>query len=158
MAPKRSKKPAVQATIAKSPGDQQPDDPQARFLAVSETFQGPLPHPRILEHYNEIAPGAAEKIINVFVKQTDHRMDLERKVIEGDAQRASAGIVVGGLVATMGLIGAVILGVSGHEASAAALGVADIGTLAGIFVYGSQKRRQERDDKNTAVPDPKRRR
>jgi len=45
------------------------------------------------------ADGAANKIIDVFVKQADHRMGLERKVIEGDAQRASAGIVVGGFLA-----------------------------------------------------------
>ena len=39
---------------------------------------GPLPAPEILAQYNNYLPGTGEKIVEVFVKQADHRMQLER--------------------------------------------------------------------------------
>lgn len=46
---------------------------QASFMS------GPLPPPEIMRGYNEILPGAAERIVAVFESEVAHRHDLERQ-------------------------------------------------------------------------------
>ena len=42
-----------------------------------ENFSGPLPHPALFGQYNEILPGAAERIFRMTEKQLDHAIELE---------------------------------------------------------------------------------
>jgi uncharacterized membrane protein len=44
-------------------------------------FSGPLPPPEILAQYNEIVPGAAERILKMAEEQSAHRRGLEDKTI-----------------------------------------------------------------------------
>jgi uncharacterized membrane protein len=44
----------------------------------AEHFEGPLPHPKILHAYNDILPGAAERILNLLEKQSEHRQSMEK--------------------------------------------------------------------------------
>jgi uncharacterized membrane protein len=41
--------------------------------AVEEQFSGPIPHPNILESYNRILPGAAERILSMAEEEQKHR-------------------------------------------------------------------------------------
>lgn len=56
---------------------------QPQFVArVQGTlFQGPLPHPEILAGYDQVLPGAADRIITMAEKNQAHRHALEAKVI-----------------------------------------------------------------------------
>ena len=49
--------------------------------ALQVRFQGPLPPPAILEHYDRIVPGAAARILVMAENQSKHRQVLERRVI-----------------------------------------------------------------------------
>ncbi|MFH1760058.1 MAG: DUF2335 domain-containing protein [bacterium] len=44
------------------------------------SFSGPIPHPQILQKYNEIVPDAAARIIKMAENQATHRQDLEKTV------------------------------------------------------------------------------
>ena len=65
----------------------------------AEEFSGPLPHPDILEHYDRIVPGAAERILTKFEKQTDHRIKIEEQVISIASWKEILGIVFGFIIA-----------------------------------------------------------
>ena len=54
----------------------------------STSFSGPLPHPDMLRKFDDVVPGAAERIIKMAEDQSNHRKDLERKVIESDIARS----------------------------------------------------------------------
>jgi uncharacterized membrane protein len=41
--------------------------------AVEEQFSGPIPHPNILESYNRILPGAAERILSMAEEEQKRR-------------------------------------------------------------------------------------
>lgn len=104
---------------------------------------GPLPAPQELAEYDLVVPGAADRIITRFEKQSDHRMNLETSVIKHDNVRAYLGMV-GGFLLQAGVIwGTVKLGAGGHEWSAAALGGG--GSVTGLStIWASWRRSQER--------------
>lgn len=43
----------------------------------SEHFEGPIPHPELLERYNSIVPGAAERILQMAEKEQAHRHKID---------------------------------------------------------------------------------
>ena len=47
-----------------------------------QEHSGPLPHPSILEGYEKTLPGLAERIVKSAEKQTDHRIEMEKKVVD----------------------------------------------------------------------------
>ncbi len=49
-------------------------------VSLQRTHSGPLPDSHTLEEYNRIIPNGAERIMIVFEKQSDHRMELEKKL------------------------------------------------------------------------------
>lgn len=57
-----------------------------------EFSQGPLPPPNILEAYDKVVPNGADRIMSLTERQSQHRQDMEAKVIEGNlwAQRFGA--------------------------------------------------------------------
>lgn len=63
-----------------------------------ENFSGPLPHPEILKKYDEIVTGAAERIIKQAEVQTNHRIQLETKVIDSDIRNSRLGLIFGFIV------------------------------------------------------------
>jgi len=54
----------------------------AELLQVSmvASFTGPLPHPALLKGYEEVRPGAAQRIIAMAESQGAHRRQLEVKM------------------------------------------------------------------------------
>ena len=77
--------------------EQQSDDTpgQRKLTAIRTEWSGPLPPPQILQRYEEIVPGAADRILKMTEKQMNHRIDLEKTVIEGDAKRSYPGSLHG---------------------------------------------------------------
>jgi uncharacterized membrane protein len=127
-------------------------------LEASTRYSGPLPPPEVLENYDRIVPGAAKKIIAMALRQSRHRQELERKVIESDIRRSRDGLWVGGALSlTSILLGAVAV-FTGHDTAGATIATATVVSLAGVFVYGTTSRRKEREQQGKAVMEAKPRR
>jgi len=118
-----------------------------REISMSATFSGPLPPPEILIQYNDALPNGAERIIVLAERQAEHRMTLERQVIEADIKRANSGLVAGFIVALAGLSAAVFLVHGGNAAAGTILGGLDLVSLVAVFVYGTVSRRNERQQR-----------
>ncbi|MBD2326284.1 DUF2335 domain-containing protein [Alkalinema sp. FACHB-956] len=110
-------------------------------------FQGPLPPPSILKAYDLVEPGLANRIVSLAEKQAHHRMNLEKTVITGDDKRAWAGLVAGFVLACLGFVGSYDLIRNGKEVSGSILGGGVLVSLVGVFVYGTNKRSEERIEK-----------
>lgn len=108
-------------------------------------FTGPIPPPVVLKDYESIVPGAAKIIIEMAEKQSNHRMELEKQVINSDISRSKQGLVFGFMVAMSGIIGSVVLGIYGNPVVSGILGFSTLGSLVGVFIYGSQSRVAERN-------------
>lgn len=71
-------------------------------------------------------------------------MSMERARFERDARRADRGLIAGTAVALAVLVAAVYCASIDQPWVAGVLGSLDIVTLAGIFIYGTERRRSER--------------
>lgn len=136
------------------PQTQEPREPMLqvqseRSITTRVDFQGPLPPPDILVQYNEASPGAADRIIALAEKQSEHRMHLEKTVVEGDSRRASWGMGAGFTLSVLMIAAAGYMAYAGAPWAGVSLGGLNIATLAGVFVYGTRSRRAERSGKDS---------
>ena len=120
---------------------------QQRQTATTQIVSGPIPPPQVLREYNEIMPGLAERIVAQAERQTEHRISLENKVIGSDIARSRQGLLCGFIVAIVCVIGGVAVAIAGHPAAGATIATGAVGTLAGVFVFGTTARRSERAEK-----------
>jgi len=117
------------------------------MIRQETSFSGPLPSPETLKKFDEVIPGAAERIIKMAEGQFEHRTELERKVINSDIERSKWGQILGFVIAIVGLVCAVIISIYGSQIGGAALGLGTLASLVGVFMYGSRSRTKEREAK-----------
>lgn len=109
---------------------------------------GPLPDPVQLRQYEEVLPGSAERIFSAFEAQVSHRMDLEKNLIDRESRRADWGLAVGGVLAGVIVIGALIVMVTRDPWAGASVIGTGVAVIAGVFVYGTKVRSDERNRKH----------
>jgi uncharacterized membrane protein len=105
--------------------------------------QGPLPSPALLKQYDEVVPGAAERIMTMAENQAQHRQELEASVIRTDNLKSLLGMVFGFVIALVGFGGGLFAAFSGQPFWG---GAVSIGTLASVviaFIYGTRVRERE---------------
>ena len=113
-------------------------------------YQGPLPIPQHLQQYEQVLPGAAERILAMAESQKEHRQDLERLAVRTGARDSLLGLIFGFLIGVLGICGGVFLGYHGQMGGLWLSG-GSLVSLVGVFVWGSRQRRREREQKSKAL-------
>ena len=128
---------------------------------ISAYWEGPLPPPTALGQYDDILPGSAERIMRMAEAQASHRIEQERQIIQienvrvqtektsviGDSRRAYIGLFFAFILSLLIISLAYYAVVWGNPwVGVAAIGI-NIAGLAGVFVYGTNARRRERERK-----------
>lgn len=72
----------------------QPGGARNATVKASYFHSGPLPDPRSLERYEEVVPGAAERIIILAEKQAAHRQKIESRVVWVDGGLQTLGMIL----------------------------------------------------------------
>ncbi len=116
-------------------------------VARAISFSGPLPPPEALERYNQVLPGAADRILSMAEQQSKHRQGLERIVVESNAHSQKAGVWLGFVVAMTAVVGGIALILYGKNVYGLAAVLGALVSLAGVFIYGKSKQRKELDQK-----------
>ncbi len=116
-------------------------------IRLEQSFSGPIPPPDILMRYNDIVPGAAERIIKMAEEQSVHRKELEKKVIDSDISRSRWGQILGFFIAIVGLMVSGWISTYGNAVAGGFIGVGTLASLVGVFMYGSSIRSREREEK-----------
>ncbi len=101
----------------------------------------------MLEHYERILPGAAERIFKMAEDQSQHRRKLETKVIDTDTVNSRLGLVLGFLIGLAALGTSVWLVRLGNSISGVILAIGYITSLVGAFIYSTERRKQERTER-----------
>lgn len=60
-------------------------EPTSRMSLQRAEFKGPLPPPQILQQYNDIVPGAAERILSMAEDMASHQRDIQSRAIDIDS-------------------------------------------------------------------------
>ncbi len=110
---------------------------------VTETFQGPIPHPVILEQYNKATPGAADRIISMAENEATHRHEMEKlrhemeklNVLSG-YKEASVGQIFALIIGVVAIISGATVAVLGYPIPGAIIGSAAVVGLVTVFIRG----------------------
>lgn len=109
----------------------------AQVVALfSERFSGPIAHPKHLREYEEILPGAADRIISMAERSMQHTQDAENKIIQAEINDTRDGRRYG-FMALMALVAAALVaGYMGLSTLALTfVGAGALGTI-GAFIKG----------------------
>ena len=101
---------------------------------MMKKFSGPIPHPEILEGYNQICPASAEKIINHFVKEQDHRHKIENIALEQSIKITNKSFNFAIIFCLLVFVTGSIAAFTGHVWFASILLTTFIGTVLAAFL------------------------
>lgn len=136
-----------------NPGNQQQQQPPQSVVKqqqqiASYHFSGPLPPSTELARYEETLPGAADRILKMAEGQSQHRQNLEGRVIGSDIKRADRGQIYGFILSALITAGSFYLITIGKDVMGISAIVGTLITLGGVFIYGTISRKKERETKN----------
>lgn len=114
---------------------------------VSSKFSGPIPPPELLEGYENIVPGSADRIIRMTERQIDHRTNIESLIVKGDNRRADKGLTFAFVLGILCIVVAAALAYLGQPNVAIVIIVVLFGTGTTTYIYGTNVRKQERENK-----------
>jgi len=103
-------------------------------VVQAQHFSGPLPHPAILEQYEKIVPGAAERILQKFESQSEHRQKLESSVVWVDNFKSIAGLFLGFIIAMTTIVGGIVCALKGKPLLGGTLSFAGLAILVAAFI------------------------
>ena len=102
-----------------------------------------LPPPEILQKYNSVIPGLADRIVAQAEKQTFHRISLEKKLLTSNIWKSFLGLVFGFLISSLGVGGGLYLTFVGFNVIGIVFSSATLVSLVMSFIYGSQYRKNQ---------------
>lgn len=130
--------------LARSQNRNLPPQQQAFQLQVQGTrFQGPLPPPEILLKYNEVLPGAAERIIAMAERNQAHRQMLEAKVIPGGIISERIGQFSGLAIYLATLVAGTYMVINNKDVFGISEMLASTGVFAGLYLKAQHDKKLE---------------
>jgi uncharacterized membrane protein len=137
-----------------SPDEKNAAAAQLVKVAATLSYSGPLPPPEALQRYDQIFPGAADRIIKMAESQHEHRQKLEKTVVESNSFSQKVGLILGFVVAMTAIVGGIWLAHEGKSGSGVTAIIAALAALVGVFVYGKIEQRRELAEKAKAFSPP----
>ena len=120
-------------------------------IAQATRFSGPLPPPQLLQGYEDVLPGAAERILRMTEKQLDHNIKMEEaesrdqtELVKTSTQVAKRAQLFTFVLVVLFLVLAFVAVLKGQELASVAAGIAAIGTI-GYALLGGRKNEKEAD-------------
>ncbi len=121
----------------------------AAVVATATAWQGPIPSPAVLEHYNSIVPNAAERILTMAEEearirrdqvQKDH--DSENRVKESDVNQYHSDVKRGQYLAALVMLGivAAVVVCAAFKQEKAAIAVAGMGAVGIVSSFVGRKK------------------
>lgn len=133
---------------------QKDDNPTRSKQMIAALYSGSFPPAKELEHYESVYPGFAEKLMERYVKQSEHRMSLENKAIDSGIKNSARGQVFAFILALVTiLIGAFLIYLDKDALGIVAI-LSALASLVGVFIYGNKSKKDERIKKARANPEP----
>jgi uncharacterized membrane protein len=133
-----------------APPQRQPPAPPGAIVTVQQTvqgFTGPIPPPEVLGGYEAVLPGTANRIVSMAERQSEHRQDLERRVVGANIRHEELGPWIGAAVVVILIAAAVIVTIAGYPWTGGVIGAFDVVGVVTVFVLRQQARERDLQDK-----------
>ena len=149
MSRRKRKRPANKRSnperAARSPSVQDDSTPnvQRRVQTVEAAYSAPLPPASQLAQYEEVVPGAGERIIAMAERTEEHfrvvdqgRFEFEKDYLTSQSNLQRRGQLIGAIVVGIALVVCLAALYLGYDQVATTLGSTTIVALAAVFVIG----------------------
>ena len=117
----------------------------------SASFRGPLPPPEMLKGYESVLPGASERILVMAEKQQEHRMYIEKTIVDRQTKQSGNGQKWGGTLTILFGFIALALGYTGHDFLAGTIATTTIISLVIVFVLRKIPEGRDKKKKDNIV-------
>ncbi len=124
------------------PVKRQHQTPPAALVQVA-SFSGPIPPPDVLKRYEEVLPGAAERILKMAEEQSAHRRKLETTAINSMDFNSKLGIAAGLFIILACIALAAYCVHRGANLTGLAMVIGSVGGLLGAYLYGKKSTDQD---------------
>lgn len=74
---------------------------------IAQQWSGPLPPPAALEHFNQIIPNGAERIIALVEREQENRFKYEADVLDAQKNDTKRGHYLGAFISALAIAGAI---------------------------------------------------
>ena len=103
-------------------------------IAESKVYQGPIPPPEDFREYEAVLPGASKEIIDMAKSQQEHRIDMERKIVEHEIKSEDRGQLYGFVLGAFCISGALFASYNGAQELSYILATTTLLGALGVFV------------------------
>ena len=114
--------------------------PQGKLQQVSQQYSGPIPPPEILYNFDQIIPGAAERILVMAEENGKHQREIEKAALTLASDEVKRGQRFGLTIGILAFTTCIIALILGSEKTAIALGGTTLIGLVAVFVTGHIKK------------------
>ncbi len=125
--PRNDKARQQQAELLARRSESLGEDGSARIeqIIAQQVWSGALPRPEDFARFNEVVPGAAERILTMAEAEQRHRIDLERQIVPGNMNAGRRGQWLGAAISVIALLLAAVTAMRGApwQVSVALVGV-----------------------------------
>jgi uncharacterized membrane protein len=112
----------------------------------TEAFSGPLPHPDHLERYGQIVNNGAERIFKMAESQMEHRMSMEKSLVQSDIHRSDRGLLYGFIIALVVTAGGVCITLLDKSIVGFITLLTPLCTIVGLFIYNRRAQQKENEE------------
>ncbi|MDA3971512.1 MAG: DUF2335 domain-containing protein [Desulfobulbaceae bacterium] len=116
------------------PTPQAPTENQVLLHQLQIQHQGPIPAPAILQQYDDIIPGAAERILQMAEQDAAHQHAMHRNALDAQRFEVRRGQIFGFGIGLAALSASIIALVLGYPTTAGILGGTTVVGLVTVFV------------------------
>ena len=121
--------------------------PVTRTEVLATSYSGPIPPAEQLRQYEDICPGAAERILAMAEAQSRHRQGIQAIIVRSGARNSLLGVIFAFVLGLSTIVGGVFLAFNGLAWPGALLGSAGLIGLVSVFIYGTRSNKEERANK-----------
>jgi uncharacterized membrane protein len=135
----------IEAVIEGLPPDERVE---YREMVVQTMFNGPLPPPALYARYEEVLPGAAERIMALTEREQEHRHRFEADALHAEVRYSNLGMWLGAGVLFCVLIAACFCAYVGQNEVAIAIAGLGVAGVVGAFIRGKGSHRSDKNGKS----------
>ena len=110
------------------------------------SFSGPLPPSPMFREYEDVLPGAGDRILSMAERQAAHRQEWEKSALLSAQKDLARGQWLGFLISLAALIAATYLAMNGHVIIPLLLGGGGVSGLVANFIKVLRRSQSSSDD------------
>lgn len=109
---------------------------QKKVVTHHRQFSGPLPPPSMLEAYDKVVPGAAERILTMAESEAKHRHNIENSLIKAESREIHLGQIFALIIGLTAILSGTYAATHGAPLAGTLIGAGGVIGLVTVFILG----------------------